>query len=266
MTYGSPMTEEEVGPRQRAAETKRRRTREQIIASTLDLYGRLQEGDYTRDQIAESAGVGAATVHGHFGTKYEVLRAAYERLIAPFTEPILAKEACGTYDPADAVVELGYYIYGVAKLSQSHRALTVAMIRSYFEVPLKDRPDMVDVDPAWGYQHRLLGGPIARPMIAILEQEPFSSVPERRAPQLPYTPHGSALYHCNGLLMNIYHAPEDSSGTWSGTYVLDEVLRVHWPSSTKTEREEYRIRAVKLVEHQLGPLHPRSKKASDHRT
>jgi hypothetical protein len=45
------MVDEEMGPRQKAAETKRRRTRELIIMSTLDLYGQQQQGDYTRDEI-----------------------------------------------------------------------------------------------------------------------------------------------------------------------------------------------------------------------
>lgn len=125
------MAEEELGPRQRAAETKRRRTREAIVSGTVDLYGEQQRGDYTLDQIGEAAGVSAATIANHYRSKYEVLRVAYIRLLSPLVDPIVEGRKQGIYNPPDAVDELIRFVYSVAKLSHEHRALTVAMVRSY---------------------------------------------------------------------------------------------------------------------------------------
>ncbi|MCA1565810.1 MAG: TetR/AcrR family transcriptional regulator [Acidobacteria bacterium] len=207
---------EEPGPRQRAAETKRTRTRELIIMSTLDLYGELDRGDFTRDQLAEAAGVGTATIHNHFRTKYEVLKASYEELISPITEPIRATHEAGTYNPPDAVAELTRYIYEVTKISHEHRALTVAMVRAYFEMAPEYRQELYD---PWDKElHLRLGGRIAVGMMPIVEREPFSSGSALRFAGQYHSGVRlkTTLYHANALLLSLYHSPSPQAPlVWS---------------------------------------------------
>lgn len=106
---------------------------------TIDLYGEQQQGDFTLDQIAEEAGVSAATIANHYGSKYEVLKAAYERLLSPLVDTIVEADRAGVYQPKDAIQELVRYVYGVASISQEHRSLTTGMVKAYFEIGPSER-------------------------------------------------------------------------------------------------------------------------------
>ncbi|MDX3277306.1 TetR/AcrR family transcriptional regulator [Streptomyces scabiei] len=165
--------EEPPGPRQRAAETKRRRTREAIVNGTLDLYEGQERGDYSLDQIAQAAGVSAATIANHYATKYEVLRAAYDRLLSPVIDTILEADRGGFYAPKDGVNELVRYVYRVAKLSHDSLALTVAMMRAYYDTPPASRDELQDRTTLLERKSVLLGGKIALGMDPIFKHPPF---------------------------------------------------------------------------------------------
>jgi hypothetical protein len=77
----------EFGPRQRAAQTKRNRTRKALLDAALDL---IIEGDTARlvDESAARAGVSVKTLYNHFSTKNELLAAAYKRLLEPLLSQI----------------------------------------------------------------------------------------------------------------------------------------------------------------------------------
>jgi AcrR family transcriptional regulator len=115
------------GYRQKAGETKRQRTRERIITATLGLYGPGGERDFPRSKIAKAAGVGIATLFNHFPSNYDLLTAAYERLLSPVVDPILAATAAGTYDPPDVLDELVRYVYTVARVSKDRANLVSAI-------------------------------------------------------------------------------------------------------------------------------------------
>ena len=207
------MTESELGPRQRAAETKKRRTREMIILSTLDLYGEMEQGDFTRDEITAAAGVGAATLHNHFRLKYDVLRAAHERLLSPVIEPITTAYIEGTYDPPDPVADLVRYVHAVAKVSHDHRALTVAMVRAFYEVAPENRPELLTAVGEDVSLDKHLAGHIVAGLLPILDGEPFLSGNGRYVDGV--FDNGislkTALYHSNGLLLNLYHSASPST-------------------------------------------------------
>jgi AcrR family transcriptional regulator len=173
------MVDEEMGPRQRGAETKRRRTRELIIVSTLELYDGKAEGDHTRDEIAAAAGVGVATVHNNFGSKYEVLRAAYDRLLSPLIDTILEAQKQRVYNPSDGIDELFRYVYTVAKVSHENRALTVSMIRSYFDLSDDDQPyipasiNKLTDEEARHFLNVVIGGKIVEGLYAVIESRSF---------------------------------------------------------------------------------------------
>jgi AcrR family transcriptional regulator len=205
------MVDEELGPRQRAAETKRRRTREAIVNGTLDLYADQQMGDYTLEQIAEAAGISAATVANHFETKYGVLRTAYGRLLSPVVDPIVKGTIAGIYNPPDAVDELIRYFYTVASVSQKHRALTVAMIRAYSEVEL-DRVLLSIKAP--DYMRSLLGGPIAPGIGCILQLSSFH-------------PRGNPDSYARSLLHDLYHESSDYAAKAVSRDLSERFVKAH---------------------------------------
>ncbi|MEV7165728.1 TetR/AcrR family transcriptional regulator [Streptomyces microflavus] len=172
------MTEEELTRHQRAAETKRRRTKEAIINGALELYEGLDLGDFTRDEIAEAAGVGSATLHKNFGGKYEVLKLAHERLLQPIIEPIFEGFKADTYHPKDGVDELLRFLYRVTKTCRDNRALTNALIRAYYETPPDQRRDLiigVGYKQLEGRLDTLLGGYIAQGLRIVLDRAPFAA-------------------------------------------------------------------------------------------
>jgi AcrR family transcriptional regulator len=71
------VSEKPVDRHQRAAETKRRRTRLWILDAARTLFNERGYHAVTRDDIAAEAGVGPATIHKHFATKQCLAVAAY---------------------------------------------------------------------------------------------------------------------------------------------------------------------------------------------
>lgn len=204
-----------MGPRQRGAETKRRRTRELIIVSTLELYDGKTEGDYTRDEIAAAAGVGVATVHNNFGSKYEVLRAAYDRLLSPLVDTILEASKQRVYKPSDGVDELLRYVYTIAKVSHENRALTVGMIRAYFDLSEDDLPyipdseDDLTEEEGRRFVDTVLGGKIVQGLFVILGTEAFpgNSLGDDRKQYSGSLP--TIFLYADALLMKVYHRKGD---------------------------------------------------------
>jgi hypothetical protein len=77
----------QLDPHQRAAQTKRRRTRKALLDAALDL---IAEGVTTNlmEESASRAGVGAATAYNHFATKDDMIRAVYARLLDPLLSQV----------------------------------------------------------------------------------------------------------------------------------------------------------------------------------
>jgi AcrR family transcriptional regulator len=200
----------ELDYRQRAAETKRRRTREQIIFATLDLYERSDGVDFTLSAIAEAAGVGVATLHNHFSSKFGLLSTAFDRLVEPIVRPIVAATNSRIYKPVDPVHELCDYVYRVSRVSCEHRALIGAMFRAYFENRGQGDGDQSSDLP------RTLVQPISAGMKAILTIRP---------PFCDMADFGGAEYHCVGLLMMIEQFPKASARNLS-KQMLGQLLPV----------------------------------------
>ncbi|HEV2639400.1 MAG TPA: TetR/AcrR family transcriptional regulator [Actinocrinis sp.] len=238
------MPDGEMTPQQRTAETKRKRTREWIITSTLDLYGELDKGDFTRDQIAEAAGVGSTTLSNHFTLKFEVLRAAHERLLAPIIEPITSGQENGTYKPDDGRDELIRYLYAVAKLSQKHRALTVAMIRAYYETGPEFRHELYDMGKAVELHHhrldKMLSGHIVEGLYPVFHTPPFRPAsPTELFGHTPrprsYLENSTVLRFMNTLLNELYHRPAKEAPLAITRDVGRDLLAVALPDEDTTE-------------------------------
>jgi hypothetical protein len=78
---------EKLNPYQRAALTKRTRTRKAIIDAATLLMG---DGTTSRlmEETAVQAGIGVATVYHHFATKGDLIQAVYARLLEPLLHQI----------------------------------------------------------------------------------------------------------------------------------------------------------------------------------
>lgn len=202
--------------RQRAAETKRRRTRRMIVLATLDLYDEADDGDFTREQIAEAADVSVATLYNHFTYKYDILQAAHEQLLAPVIQPIVRGMEDGTYNPSDPVEELLRCMYAVNKLSHEHQALTMAMIKAYFEVPRNDRYIV-------GKGDRQIGSHITEGMTWIVHQrEPFRHVGNYISDDRDVVYGYTVGYHVRSMLLEFrdayyHHADERPLGVTKTT-------------------------------------------------
>ncbi|MFE0365398.1 TetR/AcrR family transcriptional regulator [Streptomyces griseoaurantiacus] len=231
---------DEMTPQQRAAETKRKRTREWIITSTLDLYGELSDEDFTREQIAEAAGVGLTTLSNHFTLKYEILQAAHDRLLAPIIDPIRAGAENGTYKPEDGVDELIRYVYAVVKMCQQHQALTMAMIRAYFEPT--------------SYRALDLGSFITKGLEPIFNAPPFIQGEGIEAAIHIFSQAGTRRsafnyrYHTWALMMTLYHTAgnDDSAGT--AQFACGQILAAALPEVDPRDLRERLPRVQEKVD------------------
>ncbi|MGW3287535.1 hypothetical protein ACWDR3_23165 [Streptomyces sp. NPDC001002] len=189
--------------------------------ATIDLFKDQKQGDYTLGQIAEEAEVGTATIVNNFHTKYEVLKAAYDRLLSPVVDTVIGAKKAGVYQPQNGVHELIRYIYGVAKLSHDNRALTVSMIRAYFDIPPEENRALNarhsdDYHPA---------GHIALGLWPILNVAPLARDPyEILATFGSSWDASTALYHSEALLMGLYRDPSENAPTNVTERVCSELL------------------------------------------
>lgn len=131
------MADDDLGPRQRAAETKKRRTRERLINAIIDLYDPDQEDEAdqprTLEEVAEEAGVSLPTLYNHFDNRFALCHAAVTQLFDPLVRPIKMAIRANAYNPVDFRAEIVSYVARSASLLFAHRQLLAAYIQAYFE-------------------------------------------------------------------------------------------------------------------------------------
>jgi AcrR family transcriptional regulator len=134
------VTEDDLDRHARAAETKKRRTRQRITAATLALFdpGTLRTLP-TLEKIAEEAGIGVATLYSHFNTKYDLYLEVLTQLFDPLVRPIRTAVELNAYKPADLRAEIVSYVCQAAILGRNYRYLVAAYIQAYFENQQYDR-------------------------------------------------------------------------------------------------------------------------------
>ncbi|MEV7165729.1 TetR/AcrR family transcriptional regulator [Streptomyces microflavus] len=128
------MSEEALNRHQRAAITKRKRTRAWILDAARSLFDEHGYHAVTRDDIAAKAGVGAATIHKHFSTKQTVAVAAYAPYVLGLmqaTEKSLANGVQIDWVITEFIRELALELhdhptmaYALLPLAQGQRTLT----------------------------------------------------------------------------------------------------------------------------------------------
>jgi AcrR family transcriptional regulator len=140
------LSEDVVDPRVRSAQTKRDRTRSALIAAADAAFSSRSWAATRVEDIAEAAGVSAATAYNHFPTKHALVAAVFEphvRTLVGQAESDLAARRC-------VVEALTDQVRAMARLSWYHRGLTAAFTAAVFDYTVRvgDAPDPTDTgDP-----------------------------------------------------------------------------------------------------------------------
>lgn len=137
------MSTEGIGYRQKAAATKRKRTIRAIIEAARALFDEKGWHDVTRDEIAQAAGVGVATIHNNFGSKQAVALAAYASLLAPVVE---AAESAAPEKGSNLAI--GNFISELAEVAAQHPVLATALIEASLDrdAPQSTSPEVIVID------------------------------------------------------------------------------------------------------------------------
>jgi AcrR family transcriptional regulator len=133
-------------PRARAARTKRDRTRRALLDAADSAFGSRGWARTRVEDIAQSAGVSAATAYNHFPTKHALLAQVY----APIINPLLAAARQDIAAARPVTEALSDQVKALCRLCARNRRLTSAYFAAASEYTIKvealpDRDD--DADP-----------------------------------------------------------------------------------------------------------------------
>lgn len=110
------------GPRRIRADA--RRSRERVISAATDVF--FHDGaDGSLEKIARQAGVGSATLHRHFASRWEPLNAVFADTVRALCERAAAGSA--DKDPAAALTS---WLHEVGKYFSEVRGLAVAILHN----------------------------------------------------------------------------------------------------------------------------------------
>ena len=138
-----PPTED---PRARAARTKRDRTRRALLDAADSAFGSRGWSRTRVEDIAQSAGVSAATAYNHFPTKHALLAQVY----APIISPLLVQAQRDIAADRPVTQALEDQVRALCRLCARNRTLTAAFFAAVSEYTIKvgGLPDSADdVDP-----------------------------------------------------------------------------------------------------------------------
>jgi AcrR family transcriptional regulator len=110
--------------RERAARTKRERSRRVLLAAAAELFAAQGWLPTRLEDVASCAGVSTATTYNHFPTKHALIAHVYAPLVALPIERARALRAEGR----DAVEVLEEHIRDLATATREHEALTVPFV------------------------------------------------------------------------------------------------------------------------------------------
>lgn len=128
LSYTLTMSDD-LSPRQRAAETKRRRTRVALLDAATAVFSE-QGWEARMEDVAQRAGIGAATAYNHFPSKVGLMMQTFDHLMQPYQER--AAEAIETeIDPIFAVTR--HVTEMTHNLGKSHKNLVRAYIAAVAE-------------------------------------------------------------------------------------------------------------------------------------
>ena len=120
-------------PRARAARTKRDRTRRALLDAADSAFGSRGWARTRVEDIAQSAGVSAATAYNHFPTKHALLAQVY----APIINPLLAAARQDIAAHRPVMESLSDQVRALCRLCARNRTLTSAFYAAASEYTIK---------------------------------------------------------------------------------------------------------------------------------
>jgi AcrR family transcriptional regulator len=120
-------------PRARAARTKRDRTRRALLDAADSAFGSRGWARTRVEDIAQSAGVSAATAYNHFPTKHALLAQVY----APIINPLLVQARQDIAARRPVVEALSDQVRALCRLCARNRTLTSAFYAAASEYTIK---------------------------------------------------------------------------------------------------------------------------------
>ena len=120
-------------PRARAARTKRDRTRRALLDAADSAFGSRGWARTRVEDIAQSAGVSAATAYNHFPTKHALLAQVY----APIINPLLVQARQDIAAGRAATEALSDQVRALCRLCARNRVLTSAFYAAASEYTIK---------------------------------------------------------------------------------------------------------------------------------
>ena len=137
---------EDADPRVRSAQTKRDRTRSSLIAAADAAFSSRTWAATRVEDVAEAAGVSAATAYNHFPSKHALVAAVFEPHVRTLVQQAEADLAAGRC-VVDALTD---QVHAMARLSWYNRGLTAAFTAAVFDYTIRvgSAPDPADLgDP-----------------------------------------------------------------------------------------------------------------------
>lgn len=204
--------------RQRAAETKRRRTRTALLRAASTLFSEHGWQDTRLEDVAAAARVSVATLYNHFGSRQELIGHTYAPLLGPLLE---SARAVADDDSSDVLTEIERCVRELAELARKQRNLTIALLAAVEEQTIKDggrKPPAADdvrtivpvMTPLW-----LLIVAAHRRGVISLGDDLDKAELETEASEI-------ATYHTNGLLLRVLTRDESAEDT--ARLVLGQLL------------------------------------------
>ena len=120
-------------PRARAARTKRDRTRRALLDAADSAFGSRGWARTRVEDIAQSAGVSAATAYNHFPTKHALLAQVY----APIINPLLVQARQDIAAGRPVTEALSDQVRALCRLCARNRVLTSAFYAAASEYTIK---------------------------------------------------------------------------------------------------------------------------------
>jgi AcrR family transcriptional regulator len=142
----APVSPPEEDPRARAARTKRDRTRRALLDAADSAFGSRGWAQTRVEDIAQAAGVSAATAYNHFPTKHALLAQVY----APLIDPLLVQARSDIATGRPVVEALDDQVRALCRVCARNRTLTAAFSAAVAEYTIKigRMPDPADgADP-----------------------------------------------------------------------------------------------------------------------
>jgi len=215
---------ETIGHRQRAAETKRRRTRAALLDAAEEVIAERGWHGTRMEDIAERSGVSLATAYTYFKNKRTIIGHIYHPYFVELSDKLNIDLA-----RLPAVQALKRLVYYLSDLARQKSALTIAMLMAAREETVRDESPAPDE-------------PGVRKLVALTDLMITCLQRAQSNGEIPTTlpVHDIGSYHINALLLRLFINP-DETAECTAELVLSQILPVLDITATDVREDGLKI-------------------------